>query len=227
MSSVASIYTDGACSGNGTVRAVGGWAWAYWPGPARGEPAAARAAPLTCPPAATNQRAELTALLEGMRWAVSSGLGKSAVEFYSDSQYSINCASKWGPAWKRKGWKRESGEPLQNLDLIQPLVDLWSGGRWTLNHVRGHRTGSSPEVWGNNWVDQAAVAAGRGEGRCFGAVVPAGELTPTVTADMFYEPDVIEHVAPSASVSGVTRKLVPVSVATRQTDIRLWFGGSS
>jgi ribonuclease HI len=220
----ASIYTDGACSGNGTVRAVGGWAWAYWPGPARGEPAAARAAALTCPPAATNQRAELTALLDGMRWARESGLGKAAVEFYSDSQYSINCASKWGLAWKRKGWKRESGEPLQNLDLIQPLVDLWLGGRWTLNHVRGHQTGSSPAVWGNNWVDQAAVAAGRGEGRCFGAVVVPGEVTPVVTGDMFYDADVIEHVGPS-SVPAAPRRAVPV--ATRQSDIRAWFGSSS
>jgi ribonuclease HI len=221
MASLASIYCDGACSGNGTARATGGWAWAYWPGVARGEPTAAGAKALICPPHATNQRAELTALLEAMRWASKSGLNHKAVAFYSDSLYAINCASKWGPSWKRKGWKRDSGEALQNLDLIQPLVELWSGHRWNLIHVRGHQTGTSPEVWGNNWVDRAAVAGGKGEGRCFGA------MAPVVTAGMFYEPDVIEHVSAAAAAAPTQRRTVPIPIATRQADIRQWFGGSS
>lgn len=240
----ASIFTDGACSGNGTARAVGGWAWAYWPGPARGEPTAARAAALRTPPHATNQRAELTALLEAMRWAQASGLGRSAVTIYSDSQYGINCASKWGPSWKRKGWKRDSGEALQNLDIIQPLVELWMAGRWELVHVRGHQTGAGPMVWGNNWVDRAAVAGAHGEGErmSFGEVttVPVVETppvdpgwTPTPAPPLTDAPplsveemlqvggdDVISHVG--ASVSMTPRRAVPV--ARRQTDIRTWFG---
>ena len=244
---MASIFTDGACSGNGTARAVGGWAWAYWPGMARGEPTATRAAALRAPPHATNQRAELTAILESLRWASASGLGRAAVTIYSDSLYSINCASKWGPSWKRKGWKRDSGEALQNLDLIQPLVELWMTGRWPLVHVRGHQTGASPEVWGNNWVDRAAVAGARGEGVTFGSVTasasasasavetppvdPGWKPTPASTTaeapplsveDMLQAggDDVISHVGASAS----SARALPV--ATRQTDIRRWFGSS-
>jgi len=233
----ASIFTDGACSGNGTARAVGGWAWAYWPGPARGEPVAAAAAALRTPPHATNQRAELTALLEAMRWAQASGLGRSAVTIYSDSQYGINCASKWGPAWKRKGWKRDSGEPLQNLDLIQPLVELWTSERWPLIHVRGHQSGSGPHVWGNNWVDRAAVAGAQGAGVTWALsgsvsavpdliefdisaaenIVTVASAAPLPVSAMFEvdESDTITHVGPATRV--------PARVGVKQTDLRMWF----
>jgi ribonuclease HI len=211
----ASIYCDGACSGNGTARAVGGWAWAYWPGAARGEPAAERAAILTRPPHATNQRAELTALLESLRFAREIGAGQSAVTVYSDSQYAINCASKWGPSWKRKGWKRDSGEPLQNLDLIQPLVELWTTGRWSLVHVRGHQTGAGPHVWGNNWVDRTAVAGAQGSG-----------VTRTLS-DRITEAETIVSVASEADEINTITHIVPVSIGTRQTDIRKWFGAPS
>jgi ribonuclease HI len=154
-----SIFCDGSCKGNGTRNAVGGWAFAYWPSAAHGEPATAGAARLEVSPGlpATNQRAELKALLESLRFASS-----VSATIYTDSMYAINCTSVWGPAWKKAGWKRASGEPLQNLDLIRPLVDIWQQQRTPMKHVRGHQTGSGPEVWGNNWVDRAAVAAGEG-----------------------------------------------------------------
>ena len=157
-----SIFCDGACSGNGTARAYGGWAWAYWPGAAKGEPTAYGAQKLASSPGQkpTNQRAELMALLEAIRFAQKQ-IGKT-VTIYTDSMYAINCTSKWGPSWARKGWKRDSGEPLQNLDLIKPLVAAWNP-TIPLVHVRGHQTGSGPAVHGNNWVDRAAVAAAKGE----------------------------------------------------------------
>jgi ribonuclease HI len=108
----------------------------------------------------TNQRAELMALLEAIRFAQKQ-IGKT-VTIYTDSMYAINCTSKWGPSWLKKGWKRDSGEPLLNLDLIKPLVAAWNP-TIPLVHVRGHQTGSGPAVHGNNWVDKAAVAAAKGE----------------------------------------------------------------
>lgn len=252
MAATPSIFCDGACSGNGTRRAVGGWAWAYWPGLARGEPTSARAAALATPPAATNQRAELTALLEALRWWVAHA-GGGPVTVFTDSMYAINCTSVWGPAWLRKGWTRASGEPLQNLDLIQPLVALWMAhGKtrgWRLQHVRGHQTGSGPEVWGNNWVDRAAVAAGEGvptEIFCGGASrcpIPPSEpaLPPMMLRPVRHEEvsglletgsDTIELVSdtvirrdtgsnPSPSLSRMTGPAGRVI----QADIRAWFGG--
>lgn len=195
----AAIFCDGACRGNGTRSAVAGWAWALWPNGVKGEPAVARGAKLTAG-AATNQRAELMALLEAIRHGVNATI-------YTDSMYAINCTSVWGPGWKRKGWKRDSGEPLQNLDIIQPLVALWDKTRWPLRHVRGHQTGSSPEAYGNNWVDRAAVQASLGE---------------TVFLDGPVASDVISHVEEVVKAPLTLKKVVgPGPVA--QADLRLWF----
>jgi len=209
---MASIFCDGACSGNGTARAIGGWAWAYWPGPAKGEPAYSGAARLaTDEGKATNQRAELTALLEAIRF-VAKRPDLMPVTIYTDSMYAMNCTMKWGPGWKRKGWKRDSGEPLLNLDLIMPLVEIWRPSV-PLVHVRGHQTGSGPEVHGNNWVDRAAVAAAHGPLQLHS--LPAPDI------------NVIEHVEP---VMVKTKEKVKERektnagpVVLKQADIRMWF----
>lgn len=214
-----SIYCDGACRGNGTARAVAGWAWAYWPGVARGEPTKYGSARLADP--ATNQRAELMALLEALRWW--SGRDGGPITIYTDSMYAINCTTTWGPSWRKRGWSRSSGEPLQNLDLIKPLVELWQA-KWRLVHVRGHQMGSSPQVHGNNWVDRAAVAASLGSGHL--AVVDT-------------MPDIIELISAPATIVPAPTPLPPVTAfpatkgkkagppsatQVKQMDIRDWFG---
>lgn len=220
---MASIYCDGACSKNGTKGAVGGWAWAYWSGEARGEPIRYAADKLRSTPStpATNQRAELTALLEAIRWCT--GYGMRSLTIYTDSQYALNCASKWGPSWKRKGWKRDSGEPLQNLDIIKPLVDAWKP-IWHLEHVRGHQTGSSPHVFGNNWVDKAAVEAAQG------CILANTEYIPLVEHEVLAisltPQDVIEHVPALRPLPKPVTKPVAKAVGpAKQADLRMWFGG--
>lgn len=224
----ASIFCDGACRGNGTRRAVAGWAWAYWPGVARGEPTATGSARLGGPGPATNQRAELMALLEALRFVKGGGTHAASVKIYTDSQYAINCTSKWGPAWKRKGWKRDSGEPLQNLDLIKPLVELWAELRVPLVHVRGHQAGSTPEVWGNNWVDRAAVVAaggGSGSDSGSGSVDTMFASHGTMTYDFAEETaDTIEHIAGGVAAAPAKKPVIATPATTRQTDIRTWFG---
>lgn len=231
MSGHASIFCDGACRGNGTRRAVAGWAWAFWPGVARGEPIATGSARLDAP--ATNQRAELMALLEALRFVQSGGARGKPVTIYTDSQYTIKCTTVWGPGWKKKGWTRGSGEPLQNLDIIKPLVDLWGALRVPLVHVRGHQTGSSPEAWGNNWVDRAAVVAAGGEGEdmCRPVAASASVGIELFTAAALEDTaDAIEHIVGGAStpiysppprVAGSR----PTVGTVKQMDIRNWFGG--
>jgi ribonuclease HI len=196
--------------------------------------------------AATNQRAELTALLESLRFA--SSHPELKITIYTDSMYSINCTSKWGPGWKRKGWKRDSGEPLQNLDIIKPLVEIWKPC-WHLQHVRGHQTGAGPEVHGNNWVDRAAVAAARGEpigGRAtepnvshsvmkedvFALDIPKSPVHHDMPESPVY-PDMpespVHHDMPESPVNHDIIEHVEViarpvkSYTVKQTDIRQWF----
>ena len=212
-----SIFCDGACSGNGRKGAVGGWAWAYWPllGGVRGAPETAAADRLEVPPGlpATNQRAELTALLKVLRWL--SAYAVPSVNIYTDSMYTINCTSVWGPSWKKAGWKRKTGEPLLNLDLIIPLVELWRPA-WKLHHVRGHQTNSSPEAYGNNWVDQAAVAGAEGR-----VLLPGPYVAATATAVAAVEK---KETAIPATLTLLPSKTKPLTLAAaKQMDLRSWF----
>ena len=226
-----SLFCDGACSGNGSVRARGGWAWAWWAGPVAGEPTVARADLLETPPAATNQRAELMALLEALRWwsapvaGTACGGGGGPVTIYTDSMYTINCTSVWGPGWRRRGWTRGSGEPLQNLDLIRPLVELWRP-EWRLVHVRGHQAGSGPGAIGNNWVDRAAVLAAQEtptalDRRALTGVSAAA--APAVAAPVRQHVTAIPFAATGGSGTATATPVVR-RVAGRTSDIRSWFG---
>jgi hypothetical protein len=176
-------------------------------------------------------------MLEAIRWWKDVAGGGGPITIYSDSLYSINCTSKWGPGWRRAGWKRTSGEPLQNLDIIVPLVETWKP-IWKMTHVRGHQTGSSPEVWGNNWVDRAAVVASEGGGQTVSvnAVVPIA-----AAATQFFPPSSVSSTGSSSHTSSYSFSSppsplsIPSALETKksvikqplfQTDIRKWFGGA-
>lgn len=137
------VYTDGACSGN---PGPGGWGWAVAPA---GDPCGSGGELHT-----TNQRMELMAVLEALR---SLGVGSEAgpVHVVSDSTYVVNCfRDGWWVKWRRNGWKNSKREPVANVDIWQPLVDLVQAGDVTFQWVKGH---SGDRL--NDLVDELAVAA--------------------------------------------------------------------
>ena len=67
----------------------------------------------------TNNRMELTALIEAFRYLPKD----DAVEVYSDSELCVNTVTKWAAGWESKGWKRKTG-PIANLDLVKELYQL-------------------------------------------------------------------------------------------------------
>lgn len=104
------IFTDGSCSGN---PGPGGWGVVYV---LDGEVLAERHG---FEPQTTNNRMELTAMIEGLQM-----LGpREAVDVYSDSQLVVNTVTQWAAGWERRGWKRREGE-VKNLDLVQRAYAL-------------------------------------------------------------------------------------------------------
>ena len=90
-------------------------------------------------PSTTNNRMELTALIEAFKL-----LPEDAEEtVYTDSRLCVNTITKWAPGWEKKGWKKKTGE-IKNLELVQELLALYrvhpgcklewiaahSGNRW-------------------------------------------------------------------------------------------------
>ncbi|MDJ0496563.1 MAG: ribonuclease H [Acidimicrobiia bacterium] len=69
-------------------------------------------------PDTTNNRMELTALLEALD-LVPEG---TAVTVYSDSHLAVKTITEWAEGWKRRGWKRKSG-PVENLDLVKKVYE--------------------------------------------------------------------------------------------------------
>ncbi len=131
------VFTDGACAGN---PGPGGWAWAV-----PGGPWAPGAEPRT-----TNQRMELTAVLEAVRSL------EGELDVVTDSTYVRNCfRDKWYLNWRRRGWRNAAGKPVANPDLWEPLVEAFEAGRFGVPRwVKGH----SGDVM-NDLVDRLAVEA--------------------------------------------------------------------
>ena len=98
-------------------------------------------------PDTTNNRMELTALLEALD-IIPTG---TPTTIYSDSNLAIRTITEWAAGWEKRGWKRKSG-PVENLDLVKkayagyrkrPELEL----KWIKAHV-GFR-------W-NEYADQLA-----------------------------------------------------------------------
>lgn len=66
----------------------------------------------------TNQRAELTAIARAVDIAP---IDREA-RIYTDSHYSMKCLTDWFQSWEAKGWKNSAGRPVENRDLIEPIL---------------------------------------------------------------------------------------------------------
>ncbi|MBE9052509.1 ribonuclease HI [Nostocales cyanobacterium LEGE 11386] len=124
---IQSIYTDGACTGN---PGPGGWGVVvYFQDGSIHE--MGDAASYT-----TNNKMEMQAAIAALQFLEASEQTQP-ITLYTDSEYLINCVTKWVPGWKKRGWKKADGKPVQNQDLLETLDELNSRlVNW--QHVRGH-----------------------------------------------------------------------------------------
>ena len=82
----------------------------------------------------TNQIAELTAAIEGLR-RVPAG---AQVELVSDSQYVLKGLSEWRAGWERRGFRNSKGEQVANLELWKRLFAEADARVVKTRWVRGH-----------------------------------------------------------------------------------------
>lgn len=135
------IFTDGACSGN---PGPGGWGAILRYGEFEKELSGAEAM-------TTNNRMELTAVIS----ALEALKEPCHVVLTTDSKYVCDAMLKgWAWGWKKKGWKRSSGEPALNPDLWDKLLTLSVKHDIEFIWVKGHA--GHPE---NERCDSLAVSA--------------------------------------------------------------------
>ena len=134
------IFTDGACSGN---PGPGGWGTVLRFGEHEKELSGGEAN-------TTNNRMELTAVIEGLKALKE----PCAVTLTTDSKYVCDSVTKgWVYGWRKRGWKKSSGDPALNVDLWEQLLPLLETHRVEFVWVKGHA--GHPE---NERCDALAVA---------------------------------------------------------------------
>ena len=143
------ISTDGSALGN--PNGPMGWAWADHTPHAGGT--TGHEHPGDCDAGGatngTNQIGELCAVLEALR----AHPGDEPLIIETDSQYAINCSTKWVQGWKRNGWKNAQKKPVKNAALIKAIdAELARrGGSVRFVWVKGHAGNA-----GNEKVDDLA-----------------------------------------------------------------------
>jgi ribonuclease HI len=114
------IWTDGACEPN---PGVGGWGWHRSDG----------VSDCGGVPETTNNRMELTAILEAMKALPD---GAHAI-LHSDSQYCVNGLTIWSAKWARKDWMKNR-QPMPNRELWLDLEEQKRRVQVEFRWVRGH-----------------------------------------------------------------------------------------
>lgn len=156
MSCEIRVFSDGACSGN---PGPGGWGTLL--GVVRDGRLDGDVAELGGgEPATTNNRMEMKAALEGLRYANAMRGDFSRTLMLTDSKFVIDGASKWMHGWKRNGWLKADKQPVLNQDLWRELDEAIRQSPRPLvwHYVPGHAG-----VPGNERVDEIAVAYSKKE----------------------------------------------------------------
>lgn len=145
------LYTDGGSHGN-----PGEGAWAFCLDEDSG------AAP-TCHSGyeeyTTNNRMELRAVIEGLRYVTDHRSG-SPVEIRTDSEYVRKGITEWILRWKRNGWRTSAKKPVKNEQLWRELDDLNSQLETRWQWVKGHAGEELNEIC--DQLVQSAVVDKRG-----------------------------------------------------------------
>jgi len=113
---------------------------------------------------ATNNQGELMAVLQFFR--ATEHLDDDLL-ILCDSQYVINCVTKWMPGWKKKGWRKADGKPVLNVELLKEIDAAIVGRTYRFEWVKGHA---------NHPLNEAADARARAASEAFqrGRAVDAG-----------------------------------------------------
>lgn len=127
------VFSDGACKGNGKFGAVAG-VGVWW---GHDDP---RNLAERCPGKQTNNRAELIAIVRVLE---QSQAETNPLRIKTDSKYSINCVTQWLQRWAVNDFKTSKGTSVENAVLIKYLARLLErsdrlGRKISLEYVQGH-----------------------------------------------------------------------------------------
>lgn len=145
------VFTDGSAIANGRKNARAGYAmvWPNHPHLTAGKPLPHDGTPRT------NNRAEFMACIDALAAADEADPARTKpLYIFTDSMLLINTVTKWRAGWKRNGWRKASGEPILNRDLVERLDTLLNATprKVVWRHVEAH---TNKKDWQSIWNDKA------------------------------------------------------------------------
>ncbi|AEQ32548.1 ribonuclease H-like protein [Megavirus chiliensis] len=148
------VFTDGSCVNNGRKHAVGGIGIHF---PDRTLNDISRIFTKGC---CTNQRTELYAILYAIKYVHSEiGLQNCILNIFTDSQYSINCITKWVPAWIKNNWRTKNNTAVANREFIEPIYRYYNKYNINFTHVDAHTGRDDYDSIANAKADYLATKA--------------------------------------------------------------------
>ncbi|XWV24808.1 ribonuclease H [Tupanvirus deep ocean] len=148
------VFTDGSCAGNGKQNASGGIGIHFPNGELTDVSKIYRNG--YC----TNQKTELFAILTALRYINQNlGLSKYKVLIKTDSDYSINCVTKWVYGWIKNGWKTQNNKPVANKEYIEAIHKYYENYDITFEHVDAHTGLDDDDSIANARADELATKA--------------------------------------------------------------------
>lgn len=140
------IYTDGACTNNGKINAKAGIGIYIENMYNISEKIKGKQ---------TNQRAELYAILKALQLIIIKNY--TNIIIYTDSQYSINCITKWVKNWVKNEWHDKNHKPVKNKDLIEPIYNICKiNSHIIFKHILAHTNKQDEHSLGNSKADLLA-----------------------------------------------------------------------
>ena len=141
------IYTDGACSNNQNKHIRKGGYGVFF-----GDNSIYNISAKLEGPKITNQVAELTACIKAIEVIINNNIKDNEIIIKTDSMYTINCIITWFDGWKKRGWRKADGKPVDNLELIQKLHEYMTSYNVKFIHVRAHKNEPpKDDITYNDW----------------------------------------------------------------------------
>ena len=166
-------------------------------------------------PSSSNNRGELTALLELLKATASTN---EELHVLADSQYVINSVTKWMSGWKKRGWRKSDKSPVLNADLMQAIDEAISGRKVSFEWVRGHSGHPLNEAADDKaraaaraYQHHSSVESGpgwtRGENKGTTTTAPGSVQGSKPASNAASQPNKKEHAKTSASASGEVKTM--------------------
>lgn len=143
------LYTDGACSKNGSTDAKAGIGIYFGKGDERN-------VSKRIVGKQTNNTAELTAIIETYPIIEPDILSGKAICIVSDSEYAIRCVTSYGEKCEKKSWNLD----MPNKELVREAYELYKGKQnICFLHIRAHTDNTDIHSQGNAGADSLANLA--------------------------------------------------------------------